>query len=376
MKHKLINVNDIDDALEQIDETIKNSFTPTLVFIYLSVSFDLKYFVKKLKKYPFIVVGATTVGEISADVNFGVNVFEQSISCMLTDLDSSAFSIKLKKMKDNQFVDFGIKIAKWSEKQYSYPALLTITAGLSFNNESYIEGIQKRNQHFFGAVAGDDRLFESTYVFSNTKIIEHGVLVLAIDREKVEILTSRGFGWSGIGTQRVVTKSYENIVYTIDDKPAIEFYKDYLNITPDNMPDMGVDYPLEVVLPNGQTVYRAAVHINEDGSLLFAGHVIEGSKVRISAPTGFQVIDSVVDSVEDVLKDNQDFKSDLTLLFPCTAHKQLLGSYGVKEIESVFTATQNAPLIGFYAYGEIASSHEKNAFYNETFVTVQLRERK
>ena len=375
MRHNIINTNSIDTLIESIDDNIENNFTPTLVFIYLSVDYNIEYLIQKLKKYKFIIVGSTTVGEIYADSSVGVNSKDKTISCMLTDIDQSAITIKVKEVGDNDFFDFGRKIGKWLNKKFSNPALLTITAGLHFNNESYIEGLQTKNQHFFGAVAGDDRYFKGTYVFTQKKLVKNGVLALAIDRDKVEILTSRGFGWSGIGTQRVVTKSYQNIVYTIDDKPAIEFYKDYLNITPNDMPDMGADYPMEVVLPNGQIVYRAAIHINENGSLLFAGHVKEGSKVRISAPIGETLIDDIGRSVKETYTNNEMYKADLTLVFPCAAHKALLGSYGIKEIEAVYNASKNAPLIGFYAYGEIASSEECNAFHNETFVTVQLREK-
>ena len=375
MRHNIINTNSIDSLIDAIDDNIQNNFMPTLVFVYLSVEYDIEYLIEKLKKYTFIIVGSTTVGEIYADSIVGVNSKDKSITCMLVDIDKSAMIIKLKETKDKDFFKFGKKIGKWLNKKFSNPALLTITAGLHFNNESYIEGIQTKNQYFFGAVAGDDRYFKGTYVFSQEKLIKEGILALALDRDKIDILTSRGFGWSGIGTQRVVTKSKQNIVYTIDDKPAIKFYKDYLNITPNDMPDMGADYPMEVVLEDGQIVYRAVIHINEDGSLLCAGHVKEGSKVRISAPIGVAVIDDIAKSVKSTYKNNETYNADLTLVFPCAAHKALLGSYGIKEIEAVYSASKNAPLIGFYAYGEIASSKESNAFHNETFVTVQLREK-
>ena len=174
---------------------------------------------------------------------------------------------------------------------------------------------------------------------------------------------------------RIVTKSNLNIVYTIDDKPAVEFYKDYLNISSSDMPSIGVDYPMEVVLRNGQTVYRAALHINEDGSLLFAGHVEEHAKVRISAPIGREIINDVGKGIENSLAKVEGFQADFTLVFPCSSHKNVLGSYAIKEIEAVYSRTNQAPLVGFYAYGEIASSRCSNAFHNETFVTVQLREK-
>jgi len=376
MRYNIINTNSIKRLIEEIDNNILNNFTPTLAFIYSSVHYDIPALANKLQKYSFLIVGSSTVGEIYADNNI-TEVKDQTITCMLVELDKLAFALKIKDVnKHEDYYKLGSKMVKWSRKQFSNPAILTITSGLYFDNDTYLKGLQTEVDYLFGAAAGDDNIFKNTYAFSQEKITLSGALVLAIDRDKIEIISSRGFGWSGIGTQRVVTKSIKNIVYTIDDKPAVNFYKEYLNITQDDMPGMGVDYPLEVQLVNGQVVYRAAVYINqEDGSLIFSGHVEENSKVRISAPIGEQVIEHVKESVLKSLKGKEKFKADLILVFPCAAHKNLLGSYGKKEIEAVYNASQNAPLIGFYAYGEIASSKESNAFHNETFVTVQLREK-
>lgn len=376
MNHKLISVTNIDNLIEKIDETIENEFMPTLAFIYASVSCHIPSLFTSLQKYSFYIVGASTVGEIYGSEESGVHVKDHTIVCMLTDIDSRYFSLKIKEIEDTEFHTLGEYMGTWAKSKFENPALLTLTSGLMFDNEMFIEGIQTKVTHLFGGAAGDDRVFKDTYVFSKNKLSTNGAIVVAFDQDKIEVINTRGFGWSGIGTQRVVTKSVHNIVYTIDDKPAINFYKDYLNITTNDMPDMGADYPLEVMLSNGQIVYRAAIFINEeDGSLVFAGHVKEGSKVRISAPIGEAVIDEVEDGITKSLYGRDTFKADLTLIFPCAAHKKLFGTYGIKEIEAVYRATKNAPLIGFYAYGEISSSTKSNAFHNETFVTVQLKER-
>jgi len=376
MEHKLISAVEIGELVEKIDNEILDGFSPTLVFIFASVNCNIPSLFSTLENYSFYVVGSSTVGEIYGSEESGVHVQDHSIVCMLTDLNPLYFSLEIKDVAQMDYHTLGEHMGVWARSKFRNPALLTLTAGLTFDNESYIEGIQTKVIHLFGAAAGDDRIFQDTYVFSKSKLTTSGVLVLAFDQDLVEIINTRGFGWSGIGTQRVVTKSVNNVVYTIDDKPALNFYKDYLNITMADMPDMGADYPLEVLLSNGQIVYRAAIFINEeDASLVFAGHVKEGSKVRISAPMGESVVHHVEKSITRALSGREDFKSDLTLIFPCAAHKKLLGSYGVKEIEAVYYATHEAPLIGFYAYGEISSSTNSNAFHNETFVTVQLKER-
>ena len=50
MNHKVINSTEIDTLIEEIDKSISKSFIPTIAFIYLSVKYDLVYFVKVLEK--------------------------------------------------------------------------------------------------------------------------------------------------------------------------------------------------------------------------------------------------------------------------------------------------------------------------------------
>ncbi len=104
------------------------------------------------------------------------------------------------------------------------------------------------------------------------------------------------FGWIGIGKERIVTKSHNNVVYEIDGKPAVDFYVKYLDISPDEpIPPIGIEYPLEVTMKSGLVVYRAIMGVDEEKrALIFAGHVEEKSKVRISAPRGDKIINMLV----------------------------------------------------------------------------------
>ncbi|MCH9740782.1 MAG: FIST C-terminal domain-containing protein, partial [Epsilonproteobacteria bacterium] len=227
----------------------------------------------------------------------------------------------------------------------------------------------------FGGSAADDLILKETFVFSNRNFSNHGVVVLALDRAKINIIGARAFGWKGIGKERIVTHAHKNVVYTIDGKSAIDFYKSYLNITADDMPQIGIEYPLEVTMRNGQVVYRAVLELDEEnGALIFAGHVEEKSKVRLSSPTGKSIIDEVGKSIYETIAHANDFKADIALVFPCCSRKQVLGDLTIKEIEAAYEAS-NAPLIGFFAYGEIGSFPGGYGFHNETFVTALISEK-
>jgi len=377
MKSIIIHAYSIGDLTKQINNNITKAFTPTLAFIYISSRYNIRKLVVELNSYSFLTFGSTTVGEIFANKEHGIREKEESIVCMLLDIDASAISLRLFQSENKKYYESGASSALWAKEQFQNSAVITVTSGLEFDNDAYTQGLLSEGiEYAFGGAAGDDLILKDTYVFSKDNFSSHGCVVLALDLEKIDILGARAFGWTGIGKERIVTRADKNIVYEVDNKPAIDFYKKYLNITATDMPQVGIEYPLEVHLKNGQIVYRAVLDIDEDaGSLIFAGHVEEKSKVRLSTTRGKEIIHYVGDSIEEALAKRKDFKPEIGLLFPCCSRKQVLGEYAIKEIEAVYLKAK-VPLIGFFAYGEIGAFPKGgNAFHNETFVTALLRER-
>ncbi len=377
MKSIIVPAYSITQLIKNIDNELSKGFKPTLAFIYTSPSFNIRKLVVEINKYQFLIVGSTTVGEIFANEELGVNEKEESIVCMLVDIEPSAIALKLLQVDGKKYYETGRAVSFWAKHNFSNPAIITITSGLNFDNDAYTQGIVSEGvEYIFGAAAGDDLILKDTFIFSRENFSNHGAIILAIDREKIDILGARAFGWTGIGKERIVTKANKNIVYEIDGKRAIDFYKKYLNVTSDDMPQVGIEYPLEVKMKNGQVVYRAILDIDEEqGALIFAGHVEEKSKVRLSSAKGKEIIEHVGKSITDTFSSNKNFKPDITLVFPCCSRKQVLGNLVVKEIEAVYGIAKT-PLIGFFAYGEIGAFPGGYGFHNETFVTAMLSTKK
>jgi len=376
MKSVILHAYSIGDLTKKINNTINKNFQPTLAFVYTSARYNIRKLVVELNSYPFLIFGSTTVGEVFANEELGVNEKEESIVCMLLNIEPTAMSLRLIQVEDDKYYDAGKHVGQWAKKQFSDSAIITVTSGLTFDNDAYTQGIVSEGiEYAFGGAAGDDLILKDTFVFSKENFSSHGIIALAIDRDKINILGARAFGWTGIGKERIVTKADKNIVYEIDGKRAIDFYKQYLNITADDMPQVGIEYPLEVHMRNGQVVYRAVLEIDEEkGALIFAGHVEEKSKVRLSAPKGKVIIDHVRESIVDLLASNKNFQPEVALVFPCCSRKQVLGKLTIQEIEAVYS-TAKVPTVGFFAYGEIAAFPGGYGFHNETFVTALLSEK-
>jgi len=375
MKSTIINTNSIDELIEQIDREIERGLEITLAFIYSSVAYDIGSLVDSLKRYKFLILGATTAGEIFANEEYGINEKEETILSMLISIDPEAIALKLSHVKSDDYT-MGREIGLWAKSHFDDTTIITTTAGLAFDNDFYMQGILSSGiEYVFGGAAGDDLMLKDTFIFSGEEYSRYGVVALALDNSKIDVVGARAFGWVGIGKERIVTKASKNIVYEIDGRPAIEFYKNYLQIESIDIPQVGIEYPLEVTMLNGEIVYRAVMNIgDDDNSLIFAGHVEERSKVRISAPQGKAIIDYVGRSISDSLSNRDDFTPEVALVFSCCSRKQVLGSFVIREIEEAYKIV-NCPLTGLFVYGEIGAFPGGYGFHNETFVTVMLSQR-
>ena len=375
MKSKIINAYSIRDLIEQIDHNLEKGFQPSLSFIYTSISYDIRQLITELNKYPFFVFGATSVGEVFANKKLGANEVEESIVCMLIEVDPSAIAFKLLPVEGAEYKEVGKQVGEWAKSQFEDTTIITATGGLLFDNDAYTQGILSSGIIYtFGGAAGDDLMLEDTFVFSNKNFTNHGAVVLALDNSKIEVIGSRAFGWIGIGKEKIVTKAEGNIVYEIDNAPAVEFYANYLKSNMSRMPQIGLEYPLEVNMRNGQVSYRAVLGMNEDGSMVFAGHVEEKSKVRMAVPQGKEIVDHVDRSIVESLEGHSEFEPEVALVFPCCSRKEVLGSFTIEEVERAFSVAK-CPLIGCFVYGEIGAFPGGYGFHNETFVTVLLREK-
>lgn len=375
MKSKIINAYSIKDLIQQIDQNIEKGFSPSLSFIYISINYDIRELITQLNKYSFFVFGATTAGEVFATKKLNANEVEESIVCMLVEVDPSAIAFKLLPVESKEYIEVGKRVGEWAKSQFEDTSIITATGGLLFDNDAYTQGILSSGiEYAFGGAAGDDLMLEDTFVFSGKNFTNHGAVVLALDNSKIEVIGSRAFGWIGIGKEKIVTKAEGNIVYEIDNAPAVEFYANYLKSNMSRMPQIGLEYPLEVYMSNGQVSYRAVLGMNEDGSMVFAGHVEEKSKVRMAVPQGKEIVDHVDRSIIQSLEGHSEFKPEVALVFPCCSRKEVLGSFTVEEIERAFGIAK-CPLIGCFVYGEIGAFPGGYGFHNETFVTVLLREK-
>lgn len=378
MKAKSIKGYNPDEIANSLNEAMADGFIPTLAIVFLSVKQDRDAIIQMLNEKSILIFGATSSGEfIDGEIE------EQSIVMMLLQVNKEHFSVCLAETGDGTTREAGNRIGLAGVQTFRKPAFIVASGGVRADGEMVVRGIEDgagEGVTIFGGLAGDDLNMTGTYVFTNHKATDNGVVAILIDEEKVSIKGIATSGWKPVGTVRTVTKSEGNIVYTIDNEPALDMVIKYLGISPsdfnklnDAIINFGSYFPIQILRENAPPVMRTAMLANlEDRSFICAGSVPQGSKIKFSLPPDYDVIDEVLSDCNEVKKELPD--ADAMVFFSCKARHLTLGPMIGEEIDAV-KKIWDKPMVGFFCYGEMGKARTgKHEFHNSTCCLVLLKE--
>jgi len=349
------------NRIEQSKSVLVQIFTGLIDEIFIqSLINSLKNIVPHIQ-----IIGSTTDGEIldGKVVELGTvlsfSVFEHTT--IQTYFQSYSVSPK----------DTAKKLYKQFVTVPNKKLFLTFVDGLNINGEEYIQAFGEidKNLILAGGLAGDNAHFKKTYVFTQDIILDKGAVGAILSSTNLFVGTNLSFGWNRIGKKLKITKAKNNIVYTIENIPAIEIYLKYLGADISNdLPATGVEFPL-ILNRNGIDVARAVVGVNrDDGSMQFAGNVAEGEYVQF----GYGNVDMIHSKIPYTIEKISEKPVEAIFVYSCMARKRLLG----KEIESeMLPLASMAPLSGFFTYGELFTHEKAFEFLNQTMTVLTLSEK-
>jgi hypothetical protein len=369
MKPTVFSVASVEEIEPHLQSVCEEGLAPSLAFVFSSVVHNLEELKDSFAKLNIEVFGASSSGEITND-----EVHEESIAVMLLDINRDAFRLTMFEGEGKSSGDVGQEVAEWAKSIYDNPAIMVMSAGLHADGQQLVKGVidtMERQVPLFGCLAADELTFKETFVFDASKVISNGVAALVFDQSAIELHGLATSGWKGIGTPKTVTKSTGNIVYEIDGEPALDMYNEYLKIGDD--PALAGEYPLILMREDGSDVLRAVMGVNEDKSIVYAGTVPEGAKVKFSMPPGSEIIDLAIEQMSEF--NRQIPSSKAILLFSCKARHMALGPMVEDEISAIHKLWK-VPLVGFFTYGEIGPVLKGGCdFHNHTLVPVLINEK-
>lgn len=298
------------------------------------------------------IVGCSSSGNI---FNSGVTKFQ--IVATAVAFESATVELSSINFKDND------NIEKLSEElinnlpKENLKHIFLLSDGLLINGSQLTRGINKVNKLIpvTGGMAGDGARFCETYVIANDIPAQRTIVAVGFYGDSLSVQSGCFAGWSEFGAIRTITKSVGNVLYEIDNQPALDLYKKYLGEYAIDLPNSGLRFPLNIKEDdNSPEVIRALLGINEEEkSITFAGDVPIGFKARLMKPDIEELIEGAGKAAEVISKINN--KTALGLIVSCVGRKIVMNQLIDDEIEIIQdTLGNNVLLAGFYSYGEMA----------------------
>lgn len=364
-------------------ESMKDGFKPTLAIIFLSIKLDRKAICQVLQDQEIDILGATSCGEF-----INGHQDEGSAVILLLDIHPDAYAILYEDIGDNELSDVAAKLAKDGLQKFAKPGFIVCSTFFTIGGD-YLHGdvlIRSMGKELgshakvYGGMAGDDGTFTGTYVFTYEQSSDSAIAALVLDEERISLHGMAISGWNPLGITRTVTKCEDGWIYTIDDKPALDMYLKYLGMGLEKEGDdyelaksIGFYYPFQVE-DAADPVMRTPMMIDkEKNALKLDFEVPEGTKFRFSMPPDFDIADKVVQSARE-LKSALQTDAEALLIFSCAGRLNALGPFTKIENDGL-SETWNAPMAGFFSYGEFGTNEKgRQEFHSTTCCWVALKE--
>ncbi len=330
---------------------------------------DIKFITKLVSDIKTVIptikiIGSTTAGEIldgkyyTESTVLAFSIFENTtvynyISPIKSDTKETA------KALINQF-----------DKNMTPKVAISFVDGLHINGEDYVEVFHEYDKNLIlaGGLAGDNAEFKETIVFTQDEVLYEGVAIALLENDSLNILTNVSFGWEQIGKTMTITKCNKNIVYEIDNIPALDIYAKYLGKdVAEQLPNFGIEFPL-IIKQKNVNVSRAILSKGKNGSLVFAGNFENNDKVVF----GYGNMQTILYDRDKIYNDDNIQKSESIFIYSCVARVSLLQN---NINEELLPFTNITDVSGFFTYGEFYSKKsKKNKLLNHTMTILSLSE--
>ena len=378
MKAKTIQGNSPKEIEKALKQCMTDGYKPTLALVFISVKQDRKALCGILDDAGIAIYGATTNGEFTED-----GITSGEIAILLLDLNTPYFTILFEEYPEKNYRETARRLAKKALQTFAHPCFLVAGSNLNTEAEELLHGFEDiigKQVNVNGGMAGDDFAFKEQFVFNNKQSSSNGIVAIVLNEDKITIKGRATCGWNPVGTEKTVTKSVGNHVYTIDDTPALDLtikYGGHENVTPENFAvEHSIALTMQLQREKGDPVMRAGLVVDwDDHSFYCSGSVPQGSKVRFSLPPDFDVIEIVIKGCED-LKATEIGEADALILFNCAGRLLSLGPLISEEIEGI-RKVWDVPIAGMFSNAELARATNGNLeMHAFTACTVVLKEKK
>ena len=319
------------------------------------------------------IIGCSTAGEILGselrDMSLSVSVIQfeetniQTVSTSITTTEDS------------------YRAARIIAEQLDAPdlrAVFVLSDGLHVNGSQLVRGLSNAfPDHVVvsGGLAADGPHFGQTYVIRSGLPTTEVIVAVGLYGNKLKVSATTEHGWSKFGHERVITQSQDNVLFALDDMPALDIYKEYLGEKAAELPSSALLFPLSVWDPHSSKsphLIRTILGIDEKTkSMTFAGDVPQGSSVQFLYGNYDRLICGAGAAARKAIE--QPHQDAFAISISCVGRRLFLMDRTEEEIENVLdNLPPGTKLGGFYSYGEIAPQGEGSSQLHNQSMTLTL----
>jgi hypothetical protein len=310
------------------------------------------------RRFPGAVcVGCSTAGEIAGSSVSDGSIAALCIAFAKTRVRAETISVHSAADSHAAATTLGARLAA---PDLSH--VLVFSDGLIVNGSALVAGLASSlppGVTVTGGMAGDGADFQRTLVSLGGESSSGSVVAIGFYGSSLHVSHGSAGGWEPFGPRRLVTASEGNVLFKLDDQPALALYKRYLGNRAAGLPATGLLFPLHLLDSRDaeEGVVRTILAIDEARqSLTFAGDIPEGRYVRLMKAS----CDALVAGAESAARHtgiSTDGEERFAVLVSCVGRRLVLGQRVEEEVEAVLA--QLGPRVhaaGFYSYGEICPS--------------------
>ena len=256
--------------------------------------------------------------------------------------------------------------------------VLVLSEGLKVNGTTLIAGFREAllpGVTLTGGLAGDGTRFGQTFTGLGEKICSGQVVAVGFYGKNLVVNYGTEGGWEAFGPRRLITKSQGNVLFELDNQPALDLYKKYLGERAAGLPATGLLFPLQLLAnssaPNG--LVRTILAVDEQQqSLTFAGDMPEGQYARLMKTGQDGLVHGASQAAGAAAAAGQ-----LAILVSCVGRRLVLGQRVEEELEAVKKVLPAGSVaVGFYSCGEICppTGLRQCELHNQTMTITTLAE--
>lgn len=322
------------------------------------------------------IIGCTTAGEI-----LDVQVYDESLC--LTAIEFSSSEVEVHTVDINNDPENAPKeLANHFQKE-GLKSFFVLSDGQMINGTDLtntLQDIMPEGTVITGGLAGDGTNFSETILWHNSDYGSGKIIGCGFYGEHLRVSHGSMGGWDPFGPKRRITKSQDNILYSLDDKPALDLYKTYLGEHAKDLPASALLFPLLITGNQDKPeVIRTILNINKDDhSMIFAGDIPEGCYAQLMKANFDRLIDGAEIAAKNAIDSNlTEVQNGLVIMISCVGRRLLLKQRTEEELEAVKEVFgESNRYTGFYSYGEISPLIKggKCGLHNQTMTITSLFE--